>query len=72
MCAARHQYRPVAANEGGGSGAAIDPDFDPSVGPCMGPQHLTAPKSKSPTSVYVLVRLHFPTKLAEGFEPPTC
>ncbi len=32
MCADLHQYRPVAANEGG-SGPAIDPDFDRYMGP---------------------------------------
>ena len=31
MCAESHQYRPVAANEGGGSGPAIDPDLEPQV-----------------------------------------
>ena len=36
MCAESHQYRPVAANEGGGSGPAIDPDFDPSLGTSLG------------------------------------
>ena len=36
MCAVLHQYRPVAANEGGCSGPAIDPDFDPSLGTLLG------------------------------------
>ena len=37
MRADRHKHRPVAANEGGCSGPAIDPDFDRYMGPCVGP-----------------------------------
>ena len=54
MCAVRHQYRPVAANEVGGSGPAIDPDFDPQVSTVVSTASTKVPNGKSPTSVLAL------------------
>jgi hypothetical protein len=50
MCADRHQYRPVAANEGG-SGTAIDPDFEPQVSTVLSTASTQAPNGKSLTSL---------------------
>ena len=51
MCTVLHQYRPVAANEGGGSGPAIDPDFAPQVSTVVSTASTQVPNGKSPTSV---------------------
>jgi len=70
MCADSHQYRPLAANRGG-SGTAIDPDFEPQVSTVVSTASTQAPNDKSPTSVQVLVRLHFARVPRQGLEPRT-